>query len=122
MTQRKLQVYGKPHIDKLPQLQRMSEEQRLAMKTVAEVLPFRVNNYVVEELIDWDNAPDDPMFQLTFPQQGMLKPEDFEIIRGMVQRAASTKEMAPEVKRIQYSLNPHPAGQKMMGQMRRDRQ
>ena len=112
--QRKFQVYGKAHIDKLPQLQKLSEEQRLAMKTVAEVLPFRVNNYVVEELIDWDNIPDDPMFQLTFPQQGMLKEEDFDLMRGMMLRGADAKEMKPEIKRIQYSLNPHPAGQKSL--------
>lgn len=114
MTERKFQVYGKQQLDTLPQLQKLSEEQRLAMKTVASVLPFRVNNYVVEELIDWDDAPDDPMFQLTFPQQGMLKDEDFQILRGMIKRGAKPAELAPEVKRIQYSLNPHPAGQKSL--------
>ncbi|MCA8913018.1 MAG: lysine 2,3-aminomutase, partial [Planctomycetes bacterium] len=114
IPERRFQVYGKAHIDKLPQLQKLTDQQRLAMKTVAEVLPFRVNNYVVEELIDWDNIPDDPMFQLTFPQQGMLRPEDFELIRGMIQRGADAKEMAPEIKRIQYGLNPHPAGQKSL--------
>ena len=113
-SERKFQVYGKAHIDKLPQLQRLPAEQRLAMKAVAEVLPFRVNEYVVNELIDWDNVPDDPMFQLTFPQAGMLKQEDFETMRGMVQRGASRAEMAPEIKRIQYGLNPHPAGQKSL--------
>ena len=38
----------------------------------ASVLPMRANNYVVEELIDWSNIPDDPIFQLVFPQPGML--------------------------------------------------
>ena len=37
------------------------------MRAVASVLPFRTNNYVVDNLIDWNNIPDDPIFQLTFP-------------------------------------------------------
>ena len=36
----------------------------------ASILPMRTNNYVVSQLIDWSNVPDDPMFQLTFPQPG----------------------------------------------------
>lgn len=30
----------------------------------------------VEDLIDWGNIPDDPIFQLVFPQPGMLSPEE----------------------------------------------
>ena len=36
----------------------------------ATVLPMRANNYVVEELIDWSDIPNDPIFQLVFPQPG----------------------------------------------------
>jgi KamA family protein len=111
---RQFKVFSRQQLDAIPQIQAMSAEQRLAMKAVSAVLPFRVNNYVVEELIDWDNVPDDPMFQLTFPQQGMLEQSDFELIRDMVARGATQAELAPEVKRIQYSLNPHPAGQKSL--------
>ena len=39
----------------------------------ASVLPMRTNNYVVTQLIDWSAVPDDPMFQLTFPQPGKLR-------------------------------------------------
>jgi hypothetical protein len=28
-----------------------------SVRVVSTVLPFRTNNYVVEELIDWDAAP-----------------------------------------------------------------
>jgi KamA family protein len=114
LPERKFQVFGRQQLDKIPQLEKLSAEARLDMQAVAHVLPFRVNNFVIEELIDWDNVPDDPMFQLTFPQAGMLKDSDFQIIRGMVQRGAPAAEMTPEIKRIQYSLNPHPAGQKSL--------
>ena len=114
IPERKFQVFGRQQLDKIPQLEALSADARLDMKAVAHVLPFRVNNYVIEELIDWDNVPDDPMFQLTFPQAGMLNESDFQIIRGMVERGAPAAEMTPEIKRIQYSLNPHPAGQKSL--------
>ena len=44
----------------------------LPFVAAASVLPMRANNYVVEELIDWSNIPDDPIFQLVFPQPGMF--------------------------------------------------
>ena len=34
------------------------------MRVVGNVLPFRVNNYIIEELIDWSQVPDDPLYQL----------------------------------------------------------
>ena len=81
------------------------------MKAVASVLPFRVNNYVVEDLIDWANIPDDPMYQLTFPQPEMLKLPDYARMLGLIRRGASKAEIKAAANRIQYTLNPHPAGQ-----------
>ncbi|MHC4841840.1 MAG: KamA family radical SAM protein [Planctomycetota bacterium] len=111
---RKFKVFGVGQLDSIPQLQGLSAEQRLDMKTVASVLPFRVNNYVIDELINWDNIPDDPMFQLTFPQRGMLNPEDFETIKGMIRRDAPKAKLQAAIKEIQYTMNPHPAGQKTL--------
>jgi len=54
--------------------ERLSPELRRAVRVVSAVLPFRTNEYVMNELIDWSRAPNDPIFQLTFPQRGMLNP------------------------------------------------
>ncbi len=108
---RKLKVYGFNQIDRIPQLERLSGEQRIAMKAVAAVLPFRVNEYVLEELIDWDRIPDDPMFQLTFPQRGMLAEEDFATMAELVRADAPAAEIKAAARAIQMRLNPHPAGQ-----------
>jgi len=48
-------VYTERHLDQIAQIQRLPEEQRFAMHVVAKVLPFRVNQYVIDELIDWEN-------------------------------------------------------------------
>jgi len=60
----KYRVYTQKDIDDIPYVRRVSPRKREAMKAVAAVLPFRVNNYVIDELIDWSDAPDDPIFRL----------------------------------------------------------
>lgn len=81
------------------------------MKAVASVLPFRVNNYVLDQLIDWSDIPNDPMYQLTFPQPGMLRLADYARMLGLIRRGASKEEIKTAARRIQFTLNPHPAGQ-----------
>src|SRR4051812_11723431 len=79
-------------LERLPQLQRLSAERRRAMHAVAHVLPFRVNSYVVDELIDWSAIPDDPIFQLTFPQPEMLEPAQRRRMEALVDRGAPATE------------------------------
>ena len=110
-TRTEFKVYTRKDIDDIRELQTLSEEQRLDMKAVSAVLPFRVNNYVIQDLIDWNNIPEDPMYQLTFPQPGMLKDEDFAHMRDLVQQNATTEDIKNAARTIQDALNPHPAGQ-----------
>ncbi len=108
---RRMRFYSARDIERLPQLQSLTPDDRLAMRVVARVFPFRVNNYVVEDLIDWGNVPDDPLFRLTFPQRGMLDPWDFERLSEAVRVEAPVEDVAAIVAGIRFGLNPHPAGQ-----------
>ncbi|MBU2491887.1 MAG: lysine 2,3-aminomutase [Bacteroidetes bacterium] len=110
-TQKKLKFYSLRNIDQIPQLQKLSEEERFAMKVVANVLPFRTNNYVIEELINWDNIPDDPMYQLTFMQKDMLLPRHFNKMADILKNNSSPEIIKRTANKIRYELNPHPAGQ-----------
>ena len=94
-----------------PQWAALDEDLRQAVEVVGQVLPFRTNQYVLDNLIDWSRVPDDPIFQLVFPQRSMLEPDDFDAVRTMLERADSREELKKEVNRIQLALNPHPAGQ-----------
>lgn len=98
-------------LDQIPQLAALSDHQRLAMKAVSAVLPFRVNSYVLDELIDWDRLDSDPMFQLAFPQPGMLDADDLGHLAGLIKREAPASEQIEAIRAIQQRLNPHPAGQ-----------
>lgn len=104
-------LYQRKNIDRMPTLARLRPEQVAAIKAVSAVLPFRVNNYVVEELIDWDKVPDDPIFQLTIPQEGMLEPDDFQAMLKLVQSDAPAEELTQTARRIQLRMNPHPGNQ-----------
>jgi KamA family protein len=103
--------YTLANMDRIPQLARLSARRRLAMKAVAHVLPFRSNRYVIDELVDWDNIPDDPIFQLTFPQPGMLDPADLASVMTMLRDGATPRQVRPLAYEIRLKLNPHPAGQ-----------
>ncbi len=107
-------VYTQRDLERIAQLARLSPEQRFEMKVVSSVLPFRVNQYVIDELIDWDNIPADPIFQLSFPQRGMLAPEHFDRIAELIRSAAPKDELERAVDEVRLALNPHPADQMLM--------
>lgn len=104
-------VYQHRQIDKIEQLDKLPEHLRFQMKVVANVFPFRVNNFVIEELIDWDKVPNDPVFQLTFPQRGMLDDESYEQMADLLSRDHTPEEVFNLATEIRQKLNPHPAGQ-----------
>ena len=95
----------------IPEIEQMSEEAKFEMEVVGNVLPFKTNNYVVEQLIDWSNVPKDPMFVLTFPQKGMLIPEHYDKMATTLKSGADKKEIQSVANEIRLKLNPHPAGQ-----------
>ncbi|MAF66827.1 MAG: lysine 2,3-aminomutase [Planctomycetes bacterium] len=108
---RGLRIFTERDIDRIPALQRLPRELRFAMRVVARVLPFRVNEYVVEELIDWERVPADPVFQLTFPQPGMLDPADFARVADALRAEVGRDEVDALVREVRAGLNPHPSGQ-----------
>jgi len=99
------------NIERLPQWERLDPDLREAVEVVSAVLPFRTNEYVVNNLIDWDTVPDDPIFRLTFPHRDMLDEQQFLEVRDALRADAPKEQIDAIVNRIRYSLNPHPAGQ-----------
>src|SRR5215469_13308385 len=108
---RGFRAYTVKHLDRLIARARLSESDRLAVRAVATVLPFRTNEYVVERLIDWDAAPDDPIYRLIFPQADMLPGSDVSQIADLLARDAPEAEVRQAAHEVRTRLNPHPAGQ-----------
>jgi KamA family protein len=88
-----------------------TEAERLRARAVAAVLPFRTNEYVVDELIDWSSVPDDPIYRLTFPQAGMLDAADLARMERLLRDGGSPAEVQAAANEVRHRLNPHPAGQ-----------
>ncbi len=98
------------NIEKHPAYKKLPANLRRELAVAAQVLPFRTNSYVLDELIDWGRVPDDPIFQLVFPQGGMLAAEDFSRIEAALDRG-DRSALEAEVWRVRRAMNPHPAGQ-----------
>lgn len=107
----KLQSYALHNYKKIAQINKLSAEQLEAVEVVGNVLPFKTNNYVVDELINWDNLDNDPMFKLTFPQKGMLSAKHYQQMKEALDRGADKNEIKEVANEIRNALNPHPAGQ-----------
>ena len=107
----RLRSYTLANFRDIPQIGAMSEEQQFEMEVVGNVLPFKANNYVIEQLIDWERVPNDPMFVLTFPQKGMLLPPHYEQMASVLKRGGDRREISETANEIRLQLNPHPAGQ-----------
>lgn len=109
---RKYRVFTLRNYAKIPQVQEyLTSEQIHDIEVVGNVLPFKVNNYVVDELIDWTNIPEDPIFQLTFPQREMLSEAHYREMENALAQNLSKAELKLVANKIRYELNPHPAGQ-----------
>ena len=108
----KFQALTARNLDTITDYGNVTGDDLFAMRVVSAVLPFRTNRYVIEHLIDWDRIPDDPVYQLVFPQKGMLADDDFRRVADLMVREAPKGEIERAVADIRAGLNPHPAGQR----------
>lgn len=107
---KKIHYYSRANLESMPYIDKLSAEQIEAIRVVSAVLPFKVNQHMLE-LIDWERLPEDPIFQLTFPQRGMLSPGDFSTIADLMRSGADPQALKAAARAVQARLNPHPAGQ-----------
>jgi KamA family protein len=107
----KFKAYTLQNFRNIPQINKLSEEEQFAIEVVGTVLPFMVNNYIIDELINWDNLPEDPAFILSFPQKDMLKVKHYEQMAELIKKQADIREIKKTANKIRMSLNPNPDGQ-----------
>ena len=108
---KKYHAFGLFNYKKIPQISQLNEEDREAIEVVGRVLPFKTNNYVTEELIDWSNIPDDPIFTLNFPRKEMLLKKQYNDVLQLMQSNASEDILKNKINQIRLDLNPNPSGQ-----------
>lgn len=107
----KLQSYSLHNYKSVNQVKKLNAAQTEAIEVVGNVLPFKTNNYVINELINWDDLENDPLFKLTFPQKGMLNNEHYQAMKIVLDRSSDRDVIKNMANMIRTELNPHPAGQ-----------
>ena len=111
MNNKTYQAYALHNYRQIPQMSKLRSEDIEAIEVVGRVLPFKANNYVVDELINWDNIPDDPIFTLTFPRRQMLEKKHYLYVQHLMEKGVPEKVLKDEINKIRLHLNPNPAGQ-----------
>ena len=108
---KQLKSYTLHNFREIPQISNLSEEMIKEIEVVGKVLPFKTNNYVVEELIDWNNVETDAIFTLNFPRRGMLEKRHYAEVEKLMDTGTDKEVLAKKIQQIRLSLNPNPAGQ-----------
>ena len=89
-----------PYYDRLP------EAEREVFDILSTVFHFKANNYVLEHLINWDEVPEDPIYQLIFPRKEMLSAFDFEHLKQLFQLGMDAKTRNSFVQAVRKKMHP----------------
>ena len=108
---KKLKTYTLQNYRTIPQIATLKESDIEAIEVVGRVLPFKTNNYVVNELIDWTRTDDDPIFTLNFPRREMLEKKHYQAVKKMLDEGVDKATLDRKIHEIRLELNPNPAGQ-----------
>lgn len=111
MAPQKFKAYSARALAQSAYWQRLPRDLQEDLLVVSRVLPFKVNDFVLQELVDWSRLPDDPIGRLVFPHRDMLSPQDYADLRELVLVRQDEPLIAARVAHIRARMNPHPAGQ-----------
>jgi KamA family protein len=111
MKEKQIKFYALHNFREIPQMRDISKDLIHSIETVGKVLPFKTNNYVVDELINWGNAENDPIFTLNFPKREMLESKHYLAVEKLSAAGADQQTLDKKIIDIRMSLNPNPAGQ-----------
>lgn len=81
-------------------------EAREEFDILSSVFHFKANNYVLENLISWENAPNDPMYKLVFPRKEMLSSIDYEFLKELFNNGLKENELDLFVQRVRKKMFP----------------
>lgn len=106
-----MKMYDERNFLEIPQIKKLSDDQIHSIKVVGSVIPFRVNNYIINNLINWDEIPSDPIYKIFFPQKDMLSEQHFTQVSSCIKSGVSEGLFKRVISDIRMSLNPHPGRQ-----------
>jgi KamA family protein len=105
-------AYGLRNLEEIGRRYGLTPDAVEMVDALAHVIPFRVNDYVLENMVDWKNVPEDPLYQLVFPQPGMLSDGATGELVSLRRQGWPRGRTQQLVRSIRDGLNPHPSGQR----------
>lgn len=106
-----MKTYALRNFRTIPQMDEVSESIKRDIEIVGRILPFKTNSYVVDELINWEDAENDAIFTLNFPRKEMLAKEHYDRIAHLLDSNADADTLNNAINEIRLTLNPNPANQ-----------
>lgn len=61
----------------------LSENDQLEFSVLTKIFPFKANQFVLDNLIDWSNIPGDPIYKLVFPRKEMIGEDNFDYLKTL---------------------------------------
>ncbi|MFC5045129.1 hypothetical protein ACFSTE_16445 [Aquimarina hainanensis] len=80
-------------------------EERKVFDVLTRVFHFKINNYVIDTLINWQKVPNDPIYKLVFPRKEMLHINDYlKLIE--IQESGSETELLIFINHVKNKMFP----------------
>lgn len=101
-------AYHARSLREIPQISRLGRTLVDEIELASQVFPLKVNNYVLDHLIRWDEAPDDPLFRAVFPRREMLGERHYARLVDARASGADPAALGALVDDIRRALDPAP--------------
>ncbi len=85
---------------------RLPKKEQEVFDILSTVFHFKVNNHVLDNLIDWKNIPNDPIYKLVFPRKEMLPLVDYEKLKRLFKIGLDTKTRIQFVQQVKNKMYP----------------
>jgi len=109
----RFRAYGRLQLREIFQLRNFPPNFVAGIDLAARVFPFKVNQYVLDNLIDWQRGPNDPLFRLLFPVPEMMNPDDAAQLAAMIANQEADEKVEAFAADVRKALNPNPADQRL---------
>ena len=86
----------------------LPEKEQHTFTILSKVFHFKVNSFVLDNLIDWDRVPHDPIFRYIFPRKEMLPKVDFDFLAKDPFPSELDPEFQKYVSKLKRQLAPRP--------------
>lgn len=99
-------TYNNRNFSQTNYYQRLPEDEQNTFDLLSQVYHFKVNTFVISNLINWEAIPEDPIYRYIFPRREMLLEEDLQILEGHLQSGIAQGDLNKFLQSLKYKMSP----------------